>query len=711
MRQPRHLVPKPAGPRFLSRFLPAMFAAFWLLPGYLLVGPPHASAQTQARDVPEQVLHILMENRSAPFSHADTRGEAAGFVPDLLRAIAADQGLHIDFDLRPWQEVYPEFLSGKGDILGLVAYTDARSKQMDFSVQLEQLDCSLYIRDGAPEIHSYADLRGKRLTLIKDSIAHEFFKARDWGCVLVPLPSLQEGLEYIQQGRADVAVGMRFVTEYRIRTAAIAHVHATDLTISELGYSLRFAVHPGNKHLLARINEGLANVRANGAYDTLHEKHLGPLRPRTLRWRELQPYVLPLAILLAAVLAVLVMQRQMLLRITRQAEALRLSEERLSLVFKGSRDAFWDWDVAADRLTRSERWCDILGYPPNEIPANNTGFMKLVHPDDQPIVLATERSVWAGLDHFENEFRMRAKGGEWKWVLDRGMVVSRDPLSGNPLRIAGTHSDITARKLSEAEHDRILRKMFETQKLESLGVLASGIAHDFNNLLTVIQGSISIVRDGNAAQPVSGKLDRAAAAAQRASDLCRQLMSYAGKGPVISERINLNSLAKDTTDLLELSSGQARLEFHLQSDLPPIIGDPPLLRQIIMNLVINASEAIGQDTGSIRIATILTNVPEGGLPGARPSGDIPPGDYVCLEIRDTGCGMTPAVIERIFDPFFTTKSTGRGLGLAAVLGIVQSSRGALVVDSVPSLGTTFRVYLPVAPQGFTSHRRAHRQVD
>jgi signal transduction histidine kinase len=241
--------------------------------------------------------------------------------------------------------------------------------------------------------------------------------------------------------------------------------------------------------------------------------------------------------------------------------------------------------------------------------------------------------------------------------------------------------------------------MQEAQKLESIGVLAGGIAHDFNNILSVIMGNASLTRRAVEATPANAaRLDSIITAAQRAAELCRQLLAYAGSGGFALSRVNLNSLITETAQLLEVSISQmTRLEFALSPALPTIEADASQLRQIIMNLVINASEAIGENNaGTIRISTAVVELPRPDVSDSGPVAELAPGAYVRMEISDTGAGMPPDVLARIFDPFFTTKFTGRGLGLAAVLGIVRSHSGALQVTSTAGQGSTFRIYLPVS---------------
>lgn len=653
----------------------------------------------------DRPLRVSMEHASPPFSALNANGQPEGFAVDLLKSVAADQGLTLEFDLRPWQQIYTEFLQGRGDILGLVASSEERAAHMDFSLPFEKLICGVYYHKDRAAVRTAADLKGLRLAVIKNAITHEFAQRQSWGVTIKPYDSLGECVLAMDRGEADVALGTQLVTDYQIRQLGITHIVRSDLTFPELSYSLCYAVQPGNKALLAKLNLGLLNLRLNREHEVLHEKWLGPLERQKMRWRDVQPFLPPLTAFLIAVLGVLLWQRRLLLRVSNQAQAIRENEERLQLVFEGSQDAFWDWDVASGRIMRSPRWAGMLGYTLEEIGGGRNSFIDLIHPDDLPRIIADEQSLDEGKDHYAHEFRMRAKSGEWKWILDRGKVVARDPVTRKPLRISGTHTDITARKLAEEAADKLEQKMRETQKLESLGVLAGGIAHDFNNLLSVVLGNASLARMEAAETPANAaRLDSIITAANRAAELCRQLLAYAGKGSYSIVRVNLNELMKETTRLLELSiNKQARLEFALAPTIPLIEADASQLRQIIMNLVINASEAMGdQQAGVIRLATSVVTLPQAGNASGGPDTEVAPGDYVCMEISDTGCGMSPEVLARIFDPFFSTKFTGRGLGLAAVVGIVRAHGGGLRVVSTPGKGSTFRVFLPVS-QAQTTH--------
>ncbi len=255
-------------------------------------------------------------------------------------------------------------------------------------------------------------------------------------------------------------------------------------------------------------------------------------------------------------------------------------------------------------------------------------------------------------------------------------------------------------------------RLRQAQKMESIGLLAGGVAHDFNNLLTSIMGNASLLQD-EVFEESRDKLDALISATEKAADLTRQLLAYAGKGRFVVETLSLSRIVREMTNLLRASiPKKVTVQLALKPDLPGILADRGQLQQIVMNLVINAAEAIGtEQTGTVTVATRAQEVSEADRildeVTARP---LAPGSYVRFEVADTGCGMDHETRKKIFDPFFTTKFMGRGLGLAALAGIVQQHHGAIELETAPGRGATFRVFLPAvaAPE---VPRRAGRQSD
>ena len=265
--------------------------------------------------------------------------------------------------------------------------------------------------------------------------------------------------------------------------------------------------------------------------------------------------------------------------------------------------------------------------------------------------------------------------------------------------VAVTSRDVTARRLAERERTTLEARLRRAEKLESLGVLAGGVAHDFNNLLVGILGNAALLREELAADsPLRPLAEQLQAAAMQAADLTRQMLNFTGKGAMELQRVDLSDLAGEVAHLLR-STVARRIEFKLElpGGLPLVEGDPAQLRQIVMNLVLNGAEAIGEAPGVVTLRTRSRLADRVLLDATDVHDDLPEGVYVVLEVEDSGHGMDAATRERIFEPFFTTKFTGRGLGLAGVMGMVRSHRGAIKVESEPERYTRFSILLPAAP--------------
>jgi PAS domain S-box-containing protein len=326
-------------------------------------------------------------------------------------------------------------------------------------------------------------------------------------------------------------------------------------------------------------------------------------------------------------------------------------------------------------------------------------FSECMEGDDRGVFLARYRAFFGNPAGKSLEaLILRAQGPAFFAHMEGAIInttLGRTKANGMPLLFLAV-TDITERKWAEEKRLQLERQMQQTQKLESLGVLAGGIAHDFNNLLTVILGNASLALDElPPVTPARDSLLSIEETSLRAAELCRQMLAYSGKGQCVIENIRLRDLIGEMVSLLKASiSKKAIFNLNLRDPLPPLRGDPSQIRQVIMNLVINASEALGEHSGAITISTGVMECTREYLSEAFLDESLAEGSYVWLEVSDTGCGMEPEVQRRIFEPFFTTKFTGRGLGLSAVLGIVRGHKGALKVYSEPGRGTTFKVLFP-----------------
>ncbi|MCC6795059.1 MAG: PAS domain S-box protein [Candidatus Hydrogenedentes bacterium] len=376
----------------------------------------------------------------------------------------------------------------------------------------------------------------------------------------------------------------------------------------------------------------------------------------------------------------------------RAQEALQASEERFRLVFEYAPDACFICDPDCVLQFGNRAAERLLGWKQDELAGKSYLDLELVHPDDLPKALEAILANRQGEETGPNEFRVRRKDGSYVFTEIRAYPL----LDREQPMILHIARDITERKRAETERVDMQRRLEQTQRLESLGVLAGGIAHDFNNLLLVVLGHADMaLTDVPSTSPARENLSQIMQTAKRAAELCRQMLAYSGRGKFVVEALNVDHLISELLHLLQASiSKKSVLKLDLVKDLPPMRGDASQLRQILMNLVINASEAIGEDDGVISIATGVAKCSREYLANALADDDLPEGEYVYFEVADTGCGMNQETLGRIFEPFYTTKFTGRGLGLSAVLGIVRGHKGALVASSEPGNGSAFRVLFP-----------------
>jgi len=375
-------------------------------------------------------------------------------------------------------------------------------------------------------------------------------------------------------------------------------------------------------------------------------------------------------------------------------EALRQSEQHYQVLTDLAPVGIFRTDAAGRCLYINERACEICGIGPEE--AGHGPWNRILEPEDRVRLAAAWRQVVAGGGPGSLEHLIVRRDGSTVWALTH-FAAERGP-RGDVTGCIGTVADISDRKRAEEENRKLEAQMQHAQRLQSLGILAGGLAHDFNNLLTIIMGNARIalldLPPGSAAVENLAEIETAAS---RAAELTGQMLAYSGKGRFTLQAVNLSRLAEEITNLLQtLIPKKTAVEFDLPGDLPAIDADPAQIRQIVMNLITNAAEAIGEGGGTIRVSTGLVDADRAYLSGTYFDDHLEAGRYVYLEISDTGCGMSPETQAKIFDPFFTTKFTGRGLGLAAVIGIVRAHRGALKVCSQPGLGSTFRLLFPGA---------------
>jgi|GEM_PF-1362635 len=630
----------------------------------------------------EQVFRIGVENDSAPLSYRDEAGNPAGFSAELLAAMSEANGMKIEIVAGYWSHIIRDFQQGKLDALANVTITEKRREWMDFSISHAYVHGLVYFAEGSPRMRRTADFAGKRMGVLKGSLGHiNALVHEGWGAVIVPFDTKEEALEATQLGKTDATIFIR-----RLVYAPWLEAQGMDWEfVDDIVHEYHFAVHKGDGRSLEKINEALATVRGNGMFDRLYAKWIGPIEPHPIRFADLRPYYLPAALALVVIIGLIVWQRGIMNRLARQKEALRASEERWKFAVEGAGDGVWDWSDHTNEVLLSKRWLEMLGYG-DEVSTNPQleEWMNYVHPEDHAIIAEAQAANARGeREAFSFEHRLRCQNGSWKWVLSRGMVVSRDA-KGTPLRVLGTHTDISG--LKQAAEDRLV-----LGKLESTGVLAGGIAHDFNNLLTAIILNLDLARyNRDSSDEFLFNVDAAEKAALAARGLTQQLITFAKGGATVVGIGDMRKLLGDAVPLV-LSGSNVRADLSIAKGLWSAEMDEGQVAQVIRILVLNAREAMPAG-GVIKVTAKNMILDRGDVRG------LSAGEYLQVEVADTGEGIAPEILEKIFDPYFSTKQRGpqkgMGLGLTICHSIMLKHHGMLTVESTQGEGTTFRVYLP-----------------
>lgn len=392
-------------------------------------------------------------------------------------------------------------------------------------------------------------------------------------------------------------------------------------------------------------------------------------------------------------------------------------QARIELALDASGVGMWDWDLPNDALSWDQRCCAIFGVPPNA-PMTYALYLALLDPADRDHAhrLVVDALDPGGTGHFAMEYHITTPAGERRMISARGRTLFADAVNGRrATKLVGTVLDMTERGRSERErhmdshaareqlHEQLQERLRQAQKMEAVGQLAGGIAHDFNNLLTVITGNLEFASaDLPPEHPVHEDLKEIAHATERARELVRQLLAFSRKQAVSLQPVNLSSVVGAAESLLRRVIGEEIvLDVHLDMELPSIRADRGQLEQVLMNLAVNARDAMltaAHGTqghgGTLQIETAKVELTEYDV---QTIPDFPPGAAVRLRVRDSGHGMDEATRLRVFEPFFTTKGVGQGtgLGLATVFGIVKQFGGAITLESIPGSGSLFTLYFPI----------------
>ncbi len=677
--------------------------------------PPLSPAVTQ-RTVRVAIYH------NPPLAGISAEGKTEGFFVDLLQYIAEREGWQVRYVFCSFSACLDMARAGQVDLVPVVAYSDERAQTLSFNRETVLNNWGeVYTRKGI-KLESLLDLNGRRVATSRGGIYADELKKMipNLGITIemVELGSYQAVFEALAQGTADAGVVSHLYGELYAEKYGVSRTPVIILPVS-----LHYAAPKGaNEDLLNAIDRHLVALKADphSVYYALLDKYLGHLPSRRTPWQHWALIFGGGAVALAgAVSAILyrrrAVQRERALQASRAAleeettgraqaeKALQEAEARYRLIFENIVDVLFvlDANLCLQEISPSVR--ATFGYEPGELIGQGLPKSGLVFSEDLPRLLADAERTFRGEDQPMAIYRFVAKDGSLRYG-----AVTAAPLilNGQAVACIGSIRDVTERLRAEEEAERIARQMEQARRLESIGLLAGGVAHDFNNMLTAILGHIDLaLMDTPEDSPLRANLAEARASGDRAAQLARQLLVFSRSQPIERAVLDVGQVLQDILKMLRRLLGeQIAIRTEVAPGLWPIEGDALQLQQVVMNLAVNARDAMPQG-GELTLQLENVTLDEEyarKVPFARP------GHFVRLAVTDTGTGMPPEVLEHIFEPFFTTKPKGEGtgLGLSTVYGIVRQHEGWINVYSEVGRGTTFHIYLPALPERAVATRLA-----
>ena len=641
----------------------------------------------------------------SPYEYLNAEGEPEGFHVDLLRAIGEATGLEVTFQLGPWEQCRRALTEGRIDVLPMF-YSAERDRAFDFSEAHTILHHEFFVRRDSPPVHSLEDLRDREVIVQRDAYIHDYLRQRETGARLILVETEPGAMRLLASGKHDATVVTQIGGRLAIRRHRLTNLVSSGPPVFPARYCL--AVAEGRTDLLADLNEGLAIVKATGRYREAYEKWLGSLDGQGLPLADVARYaawvLVPAGLVAAAVLVwVWLLRRQVAQRTRdlqvelaerrRAEQALGESHALLRAVVEGVPDAVFLKDRDGRYVMINSAGARHLGLAAEEVVGKDDA--ELFEADAAQAIREHDRRVIASGQALVCEEVGTADG------VTRHYLSSKYPwrdTEGKVIGLIGMARDIEGEKAAAAERARLEEQLRQASRLEAIGRLAGNVAHDFNNLLTPIlcYADLSLEEAGHEGS-IRSNLAEIRRAAGRARDLTWQLLAFGRRQPLETAPLNLNDVIRAAEGMLRRVIGEdIEVELTLEPALGSVLADPSQIEQVLLNLVVNARDAM-PDGGTLTIETANDTLDEAYVenhPGASP------GPHVMLAVTDTGRGMDAETRSRIFEPFFTTKPRGEGtgLGLASVYGIVKQHGGGIWVYSEPGLGTSFKVYFPLAQE-------------
>jgi PAS domain S-box-containing protein len=682
----------------------------------LLVAALVAAAGVPASAASERLVFVG-SSTFPPYQYLDGAGLPRGFNVELMRALARETRIDIDVRLVSAGASRRLVERGEADLLCL-GFNQERAHRFTWLLPLWRLrQVAVFARRPERPVGALHDLTGAKILVGRGSLAWEEVRALPSEkrplAIEFPDNDFLTGARRLRSGEGDVMFGNALTIAQQGVYTRYPDLHET--TYKSIPYYL--AATSGREDLQPLFFAAFTRLQESGEFNAIVERTLLRAAPQHMaeKWASYLVYLF--AVVATALLGVATWNRTLRSQVDARTREFRAVAERLE--FHGVvQSQVSDGIIVVNGEERITMW-NAGAEATFDIPAAEalgTPVEMVVTPGVLDVDVAAVRKEVEREGFWRGEAKVRRRNGTEVHV-DATVKRLRQADGVPDGRLIVIH-DIDALKRAERERRKLELQIQHVQKLESLGVLAGGIAHDFNNLLVGMMGHAGLaLMDLPPDSSVRERLEQIETCAMRAAELTNQMLAYSGKGRVVVQPTDLTAVVQEMANLLQtVVSKSARLELQLAPNLPALQADGAQLRQVVMNLITNASDAIGERGGTIAVTTGVMHASTAYLAEAYVASMAESGEYVYIEVHDDGCGMDADTRERIFEPFFTTKFTGRGLGLAAVLGIVRGHHGAVHLESAPGCGTTFRILFPAcaspatAAAGQPGRARASKQA-
>lgn len=623
-----------------------------------------------------------------PFEYFRDNGQVDGLTPELLNLVAQRLGTRVETLRYPtWSDVLDAIRRGEADLLGTVTRTPEREEFLLFTRPYLEVPYVLFVDRSVDPGTKLEDFRGRRLGVVRNYGAHTWLRTRHPELEAVPVETAKEGLLLLSLGRLDAMLETLPVGAQVIGDNSLINVRFLPDVLFSTPQHL--AVARDNRILQAILQKGLDQVQEPERAAVI-KRWMGydQLKPRG----GLPPWAGRVAVIVLAGLAALVAWNVSLRgMVERQTRKWRDSESRQRLLLDTLPQKVFLKDAHSTYLACNRALARDLKIQPDEI-AGRTDLdffppaLAAKYQADDRAVMASRQTREVDEEYVEYGQTRFIHTVKTPWINNEGDVAG----------VLGIFWDITDRLKSESSRAELEMQLRQAQKMEAVGRLAGGLAHDFNNILTVVLGNANLLAQDDRlpadAREIAGDITQASG---RASDLIRQLLTFSRRQVVKMQSVDLNETVNRMQRIVTpLLGSHVQLVCQLDPALPPVAADPGMMEQVILNLAMNARDAMPQG-GCL---TIRTETQVSDASSTIAESPRPPGRYVVLSIADTGVGMEEHTRAHLFEPFFTTKETGRGtgLGLATVYGITQQHGGWIEVQSAPGKGSRFSVFLPMA---------------